>query len=76
MTTPWQRFKQAAHLEEPDQVPVAFIVDSPWLPGYAGISSVDFFAMHNLWFEINRGLLDGYLIPPLGSVLRRFANTA
>jgi uroporphyrinogen-III decarboxylase len=60
MTTPWQRFKQAARLEEPDQVPVAFIVDSPWLPGYAGISTVDFFAMHNLWFEINRGLMDRF----------------
>ena len=22
MTTPWERFKQAARLEEPDQVPV------------------------------------------------------
>ena len=38
MTNPWHRFRQAARLEEPDQVPVAFIVDSPWLPGYAGIN--------------------------------------
>jgi uroporphyrinogen-III decarboxylase len=60
MTTAWQRFKQAARLEEPDQVPVAFIVDSPWLPGYAGISPVDFFVLHNLWFEIHRGLLDRF----------------
>lgn len=60
MTTPWDRFKQAARLEEPDQVPVAFIVDSPWLPGYAGSNTLDFFLLPNLWFQIHRGLLDRF----------------
>jgi uroporphyrinogen-III decarboxylase len=41
MDTPWERFKQAAHLGAPDPVPVALIVDSPWLPGYAGIDTND-----------------------------------
>lgn len=59
-TTPWGHFEQAARLEEPEEVPVAFIVDSPWLPGYAGINQLDFFTMHNLWFEIHRGLLDRF----------------
>ncbi|MEJ2557981.1 MAG: uroporphyrinogen decarboxylase family protein [Anaerolineae bacterium] len=57
MTTPWDRFKQAAHLGEPDQVPVAFIVDSPWLPGYAGINTQDYFLLPDQWLEINLGLL-------------------
>ena len=48
MTTPWERFKQAARLEEPEQVPVAFIVDSPWLPGYAGINLFDTANMYSL----------------------------
>jgi len=60
MTTPWERFKQAARLEEPDQVPVAFIVDSPWLPGYAGIHTLDFFLYPDQWFQIHRGLLDRF----------------
>jgi len=60
MTTPWKRFKQAARLEEPDQPPVAFIVDSPWLPGYAGIHSLDYFLHPDKWYEINRGLLDRF----------------
>jgi uroporphyrinogen decarboxylase len=60
MTTPWQRFKQAARLEQPDQVPVAFIVDSPWLPGYAGIHTLDFFLLPDKWFEIHRALLDRF----------------
>lgn len=60
MTTPWERFKQAARLEEPDQVPVALIVDSPWLPGYAGVHTLDFFLDHDKWYEIHRGLLDRF----------------
>jgi uroporphyrinogen-III decarboxylase len=56
MITPWTRFKQAARLEEPDQVPVAFIVDSPWLPGYAGINTLDYFLQPDKWLEINLGL--------------------
>ena len=60
MTTPWERFKQAARLEDPDQVPVAFIVDSPWLPGYAGINTLDYFLLPDKWLEINLRLLDRF----------------
>jgi uroporphyrinogen decarboxylase len=57
MNTPWERFKQAAHLEKPEPVPVALIVDSPWLPGYAGLDTRDYFLFPEKWFDINRGLL-------------------
>ncbi|UCC51106.1 MAG: hypothetical protein JSV68_18645, partial [Anaerolineaceae bacterium] len=60
MSTPWERFKQAARLEEPDSVPVALIVDSPWLPGYAGIDTLDFFLDADKWYEIHRELLDRF----------------
>ena len=60
MTTPWERFKQAARLEEPEQVPVAFIVDSPWLPGFAGIDTLDFFLQPDTWYEIHRNLPDRF----------------
>ena len=43
MTTPWELFKKAARLEKNDAVPIAFIVDSPWLPGYAGVDTLDFY---------------------------------
>lgn len=55
--TPWNRFKQAARLQEPDPVPVGLIVDSPWLPGYAGIDTRDYFLFPEKWLEINAGLL-------------------
>jgi uroporphyrinogen-III decarboxylase len=57
MTTSWENFKIAAKLGKPDKVPVALIVDSPWLPGYAGIDTRDYFLFPEKWLEINRGLL-------------------
>ena len=56
-STPWQNFTQAAHLGTPDQVPVALIVDSPWLPGYAGIDTRDYYLFPDKWLEINLSLL-------------------
>ncbi|HDQ72814.1 MAG TPA: uroporphyrinogen decarboxylase [Chloroflexi bacterium] len=60
MNTPWQNFQQAARLGEPTQIPVALIVDSPWLPGYAGIDTRDYFLFPDKWLEINKGLLQRF----------------
>ncbi len=57
MTTSWNHFKQAARLGEPEQVPVALIVDSPWLPGYAGIDTRDYYLFPDKWLQINLDLL-------------------
>lgn len=56
-TNSWDRFLTAAHLGVPDQVPVALIVDSPWLPGYAGIDTRDYFLFPDQWLKINLDLL-------------------
>jgi uroporphyrinogen-III decarboxylase len=56
----WQRFLTAARLGTPDQVPVALIVDSPWLPGYAGIDTRDYFLFSEQWLQINLGLLQRF----------------
>jgi uroporphyrinogen-III decarboxylase len=58
--TPWERFKQAARLGEPEQIPVALIVDSPWLPGYAGVDTRDYFLFPEKWLAINKGLLERF----------------
>lgn len=57
MNTPWEQFILAARLGTPDEVPVALIVDSPWLPGYAGIDTRDYYLLPEQWLAINRGLL-------------------
>ncbi len=34
-------------------LPVGFIIDSPWLPGWAGISTLDYFTNDELWLGAN-----------------------
>jgi len=60
MSTLWEDFKIAARLGEPKQVPVGLIVDSPWLPGYAGIDTRDYFLFPEKWLEINKRLLERF----------------
>jgi uroporphyrinogen-III decarboxylase len=49
----WQCFKRAARLA-PDATPqVALIVDSPWIPGYAGIGHLDYYLDPEAWFQAN-----------------------
>lgn len=57
MTDQWAAFKLAAARGEPARVPVGLIVDSPWLPGYAGIDTRDYFLFPEQWLAINKGLL-------------------
>src|SRR4026208_1338526 len=49
----WDNFKRAARLEKLDKVPMALIVDSPWIPGYLGIKHLDYYLDPQLWFESN-----------------------
>jgi uroporphyrinogen decarboxylase len=57
---PWNRFVAAARGEPVDRVPVALIVDSPWLPSYAGIDTLDYFLRPDLWLKTNLSLLDRF----------------
>lgn len=50
----WKIFKSAARLEKLDKIPMAMIVDSPWIPGYLGINHMDYFLDPELWFQSNK----------------------
>ena len=49
----WATFKKAARREKLDNIPMALIIDSPWIPGYLGISHMDYFLDPELWFQSN-----------------------
>jgi uroporphyrinogen-III decarboxylase len=49
----WETFKRAARGEKMDKIPMALIVDSPWIPGYLGIKHMDYYLDPELWFESN-----------------------
>ena len=50
----WQIFKKSARLEKMDKIPLALIIDSPWIPGYLGISHLDYYLDSELWFQSNK----------------------
>jgi uroporphyrinogen decarboxylase len=33
----WQILLDCVNMKEPEEIPIALIVDSPWIPGYLGI---------------------------------------
>jgi uroporphyrinogen-III decarboxylase len=49
----WDTFKRAARLEKMTTIPMALIVDSPWIPGYLGISHMDYYLDPEVWFQSN-----------------------
>src|SRR3990172_4524768 len=49
----WEIFKKAARREKLDKVPMALIIDSPWIPGYLGLNHMDYYLDPELWFQSN-----------------------
>ncbi|MDZ7337405.1 MAG: uroporphyrinogen decarboxylase [candidate division KSB1 bacterium] len=49
----WQKLKEVVAGKVFDPLPVGFIIDSPWLPKWYGIPTIDYFASETLWFEAN-----------------------
>jgi len=49
----WEKLLAVINGEVFEPLPVGFIIDSPWLPGWAGISILDYFSSEEMWFEAN-----------------------
>lgn len=49
----WQNFKLAARQAPGAATTVALIVDSPWIPGYRGITHLEYFLNPEVWFRAN-----------------------
>jgi len=52
-TEQWEKLLAVINGEVFEPVPVGFVIDSPWLPGWAGISTIDYFSSEQMWFEAN-----------------------
>jgi uroporphyrinogen decarboxylase len=49
----WNDLKAVVNGEVLSPLPVGFIIDSPWLPNWYGISILDYFTSDQLWFDAN-----------------------
>jgi len=54
MTDPqWENLLRLIQGDLLDPLPVGLIIDSPWLPGWAGISMLDYFYHEEHWLQTN-----------------------
>jgi len=49
----WEILLKLIKGEKVGSIPVGFIIDSPWLPNWAGIRIIDYFTNEEHWFEAN-----------------------
>jgi uroporphyrinogen decarboxylase len=52
-TEQWKKLLAVINGESAEPLPVGFIIDSPWLPGWAGMSTLDYFSNEQMWFKAN-----------------------
>jgi uroporphyrinogen decarboxylase len=56
----WDTLRAVVAGERLDPVPVGFIIDSPWLPNWAGMTLLDYFASEHRWMAANRQAIDRF----------------
>lgn len=49
----WQKLLAVIRGEVFSPLPVGFVIDSPWLPGWAGISTLDYYSSGEKWLAAN-----------------------
>jgi len=49
----WNQLLAVLAGEVLEPMPVGFIIDSPWLPGWAGVSTLDYYGSEEKWLEAN-----------------------
>jgi uroporphyrinogen decarboxylase len=49
----WETLLAVIRGERVKPLPVAFIIDSPWLPGWAGMNILDYYTSEERWLEAN-----------------------
>ncbi len=56
----WNTLKGIISGELVSPLPVGFIIDSPWLPKWYGISILDYFSNDDLWFRANMKAIQSF----------------
>ncbi len=56
----WQDLLKIISGEKPSSAPIGFIIDSPWLPGWYGISTLQYYTSDELWFATNKKAIETF----------------
>jgi uroporphyrinogen decarboxylase len=56
----WQLLLDTVHGKIPVNPVSGFIIDSPWIPGWAGISTLQFYSSEEIWFQANKKAIETF----------------
>jgi len=58
--TEWNQLLEILDGKQYNPLPIAFIIDSPWLPGWFGISIMDYYASDSQWLQANFNVIETF----------------
>jgi len=56
----WDTLLSVVNGKSLSKIPTGFIIDCPWLPGWYGISTMDYFTDDQCWFEANKKAVETF----------------
>jgi uroporphyrinogen-III decarboxylase len=56
----WRQLVEVVNGKIGDKLPTAFIIDSPWLPGWYGTGTLDYYTSDALWLEANKKAIETF----------------
>jgi uroporphyrinogen-III decarboxylase len=56
----WELLLNTVRGEMPKKPVTGFIIDSPWIPGWAGVSALQFYSSEKTWFETNKKAIETF----------------
>ncbi len=56
----WKLLFDTVHGKIPERPVTGFIIDSPWIPGWAGISTLQYYSSEEIWFQANKKAIETF----------------
>lgn len=56
----WELLLNTVHGKTPEKPVTGFIIDSPWIPGWAKISTLQFYSSEEIWFQANKKVIETF----------------
>jgi uroporphyrinogen-III decarboxylase len=56
----WHLLLDIVRGKTPDKPVTGFIIDSPWIPGWAGVSTLQYFSSEEIWFQANKKVIETF----------------
>lgn len=56
----WQLLLDIVSGKTPEKPVTGFIIDSPWLPGWAGVTTLQYYSSEEIWFQTNKKAIESF----------------